>query len=228
MCENNYGVKGKHLDLTGKKFGRLTVLHRKEKENQKERAKWVCQCDCGNTTEVQTYFLTSGITKSCGCLQKDIVRARKQLKETDLTLLHKKLNMLEVIGFDGYKLICKCDCGNTIKLFPSRFLTGQTKSCGCLKASTSSKNMKKAAKSTIKDNTNIPKMLSHKPSKSNKTTGIKGVFRNKKGKYVASIGFQHKKIYLGTYSTLIEAKKAREEAEEKYFKPILEKYNKVD
>lgn len=54
-------------DLTGQKFGRLTVIERAE--NAKDgRAHWRCHCDCGNEVTVSSYHLTSGHTQSCGCL----------------------------------------------------------------------------------------------------------------------------------------------------------------
>ena len=56
----------RNIDLSRQAFGRLTVLRRSETS-----AKWVCQCECGNITEVTTSHLRSGHTKSCGCLQKE-------------------------------------------------------------------------------------------------------------------------------------------------------------
>lgn len=50
-------------DLTGRKFGRLTVI---ELATKKPR-KWKCICECGNYTIVSTSDLCSGHTKSCGC-----------------------------------------------------------------------------------------------------------------------------------------------------------------
>lgn len=61
----------KYIDLTGQKFGRLTVIKRDGK-NKKRQALWLCQCDCGNLARTTTYLLKSGKTKSCGCLQKEI------------------------------------------------------------------------------------------------------------------------------------------------------------
>lgn len=56
----------KKLDLTGQKFGKLTVLG--PAENIGSRTAWRCQCDCGRETVVKTGHLRSGHTKSCGCL----------------------------------------------------------------------------------------------------------------------------------------------------------------
>lgn len=55
----------KALDLTGKKFGRLTVIERVE--NRKGRWFYKCQCECGNITVVSGNALTQGHTRSCGC-----------------------------------------------------------------------------------------------------------------------------------------------------------------
>lgn len=65
-------------DLQGQTFGRLTVL---EKRNHidRRRVEWACQCECGSKTSVITHGLTSGGTKSCGCLQKE--KARKHMTE---------------------------------------------------------------------------------------------------------------------------------------------------
>lgn len=53
-------------DLSGNKFGMLTVLSKDHKGNDR---KWYykCQCDCGNITVVRSNALTSGNTQSCGC-----------------------------------------------------------------------------------------------------------------------------------------------------------------
>lgn len=60
----------KLIDLSGQRFGRLTVIERTEKES-KGQARWLCRCDCGNTAIVQSYDLRSGNTQSCGCQRKE-------------------------------------------------------------------------------------------------------------------------------------------------------------
>lgn len=56
-------------DITGQKFGRLTVL--KRVENIRTSAAWLCECDCGNKVTVSGVKLRSGHTQSCTCRQKD-------------------------------------------------------------------------------------------------------------------------------------------------------------
>ncbi len=55
----------KKLDLTGQRFGKLTVLT--PAENIGSRTAWLCRCDCGNETVVKTSRLRDGRTVSCGC-----------------------------------------------------------------------------------------------------------------------------------------------------------------
>lgn len=55
----------KALDLTGQKFGKLTAIKRLPSRNGKTY--WLCKCDCGNQTQVQTGHLRSGAIISCGC-----------------------------------------------------------------------------------------------------------------------------------------------------------------
>ena len=53
-------------DLTGQKFGKLTALVGIKREG-KSQVYWQCICDCGNTSEVDSWSLRKNRTKSCGC-----------------------------------------------------------------------------------------------------------------------------------------------------------------
>lgn len=57
------------LNLVNQKFGKLQVLKKALKRNNKTR--WLCQCACGKTCEVTTSQLRSGKTRSCGCLRRE-------------------------------------------------------------------------------------------------------------------------------------------------------------
>lgn len=64
----------KLIDLTGQKFGRLTVVKRIEdyvQPNGNRKTRWLCKCDCGNEIGLCATTLKTGNTKSCGCLKKD-------------------------------------------------------------------------------------------------------------------------------------------------------------
>lgn len=60
-------------DLTGKKFGRLTVLGLSEKKSGR-KSYWVCECDCGNKKLVRSDSLKRGQVQSCGCLKRNRTR----------------------------------------------------------------------------------------------------------------------------------------------------------
>lgn len=57
-------------DLTGMRFGRLTVSERAG-SNKQHRAIWKCVCDCGNVTFTVGSSMVNGSTKSCGCLHSE-------------------------------------------------------------------------------------------------------------------------------------------------------------
>lgn len=86
---------GNAIDITGQRFGRLTVLERAGSyricgESQTTLALWRCRCDCGTECVVLGQNLRRGQTRSCGCLRNDMLRERaarkKQLKMYGLTL----------------------------------------------------------------------------------------------------------------------------------------------
>lgn len=66
---------GKFKDLTGERFGRLIAISA-EKDTQGRRYVWNCKCDCGNFVKAKSADLTTGKKKSCGCIQKEILRNR--------------------------------------------------------------------------------------------------------------------------------------------------------
>ena len=59
------------IDLTGKRFGKLTVIERTQNDLS-YGSKWLCRCDCGNTVVVLSNNLRRGNTRSCGCLKLDL------------------------------------------------------------------------------------------------------------------------------------------------------------
>lgn len=62
--------KNTFQDLTGNRYGKLTVLERVKTD--KRGTMWKCKCDCGNTTIVSSMNLKRGNTSSCGCLIHEI------------------------------------------------------------------------------------------------------------------------------------------------------------
>jgi hypothetical protein len=62
------------IDLTKQRFGRLTVLSRRDNDSR-GRARWLCKCDCGNEKVILAHSLRRGTSRSCGCLMLEIVTA---------------------------------------------------------------------------------------------------------------------------------------------------------
>ena len=60
----------KAIDLTGQKFGRLTVLYRDPKKDKTRQARWICQCECGNIVYLPANELNANRYFSCGCLKE--------------------------------------------------------------------------------------------------------------------------------------------------------------
>jgi hypothetical protein len=67
----------KFVDLTGMKFGRLTVLRQSGycKNGKKKQSQWECICDCGKIVNKPVSSIKQGKTKSCGCLFGDVMKA---------------------------------------------------------------------------------------------------------------------------------------------------------
>lgn len=57
-------------DLTGEKFGRLTVIGLDESKNTR-KTYWICQCECGGIKSARSDSLLCGAIKSCGCMKKE-------------------------------------------------------------------------------------------------------------------------------------------------------------
>lgn len=94
------------VDLSGKRFSRLVVI---SLAHTKHGAHWICKCDCGNETIVRGYALTSGATKSCGCLQKENAKnmgkiggksASEKARQTIILQMDDNLSVLQ--SFHGF------------------------------------------------------------------------------------------------------------------------------
>lgn len=130
---------GNFIDLSGRKFRRLTVLYRVE--NKGKTVRYMCRCDCGTEKILPTTSLLGKVV-SCGCRQKE---ARYEKLEDLSGKRFGKLTVLSRTENKGTKTIwnCVCDCGNETKVSASNLKRGTTKSCGCYqKERTSESNYK--------------------------------------------------------------------------------------
>ena len=73
-------------DLTGQRFGRLTVI---EAAGMRHRCiQWKCRCECGNIVVIDGTSLRRGRSKSCGCLSKELFIERNTTHNMTGTPIH--------------------------------------------------------------------------------------------------------------------------------------------
>lgn len=127
----------KKLDVLGVKFGRLTIVNDKGFDTIGHSSVYECLCDCGNTKTVLYSNLQKGLTKSCGCYQKERnIEVRKLLRENLSGQVFNYLTVLEWVGKTKNNIgiwKCQCTCGKFIETRSTRLKAGDTKSCGCKK-----------------------------------------------------------------------------------------------
>lgn len=136
---------GALIDLTGQRFGRLTVIHRMPSGGHGSKARWWCKCDCGNEIEADGGLLRNGNIQSCGCYRKDLIR---ETKTKDM--VGQSFGSLTVLRRDDSKSkdgraywICRCECGNEVSVSGKNLRSGWTKSCGCKSREMAAEKMRK-------------------------------------------------------------------------------------
>lgn len=138
----------KRKELTGQKFGRLTIKGLADKSlwryslNEKiKEARWLCMCECGKETLATAFALERGKKVSCGCRRDEQKEAFKEYAKVKEILPGERFGRLTVVDFAGsFKLrseksvakwLCLCDCGKQISVIGSHLRSGNTQSCGC-------------------------------------------------------------------------------------------------
>lgn len=122
----------KRKDLSGERFGYLTVLGKAE-QLQGRYYTWLCRCDCGNEIIVSTKNLTSHVTTHCGCRAKELVNAHIQPKNRTGER-YGALTALRMVGKTekgAFLWECECECGNHITVPAKRLKNREIKDCGC-------------------------------------------------------------------------------------------------
>lgn len=127
------------VELSGQKFGTLTVIRRDETENK--RSRWICKCECGVVKSISLDALKK--QKSCGCKTKEIIsqfHSKRIIDKRfgDLTVLEK----VSKIGEQG-QYLCRCICGKEKVIRRSHLTSGATQDCGCRRFEKLSKIHKK-------------------------------------------------------------------------------------
>ena len=123
-------------DLTGQKIGRWTVMYATDKRTKNRQILYHCKCECGNEKDVNADTLRKGESKSCGCLNLELVRERLAgQNKIDLTgqRFGKLVAIYPIYNAEGKhtKWHCKCDCGNECDVDMGNLRSGKSQSCGC-------------------------------------------------------------------------------------------------
>lgn len=199
------------VDLRGRRFGKLVAV-RATDQRRSNSVVWECRCDCGNTVLRSAKVLKAGGSVSCGCA--------KQTNMADLS--GKRFGMLTAIRPTGKRKgrsvvwACRCDCGNEIEAPADMLVSGQRVSCGCKRSA----EIADVGKSLVVEGTK-PCVFNGK-ARADSSTGIRGVqFDRRNGMFYATLTFQGKRHWLGSFSSIQDAANARREAEEDIVDPWL-------
>lgn len=224
-------------DLSGVKFGKLTVIELygfQIKKSGERMVLWLCKCDCGNEKVVSREGLTSGKTKSCGCL-----RPKKVEKHEKRKLPHNTYNLTGEYGIgytikgeefyfdledyekikDYYWMFNKrgylYSVKNKKKIIFHRYILGITDSLIDVDHIYHKKfdNRKSELRIVNRSQNSMNRSL-----RSDNKSGVTGVCWNKFcDKWIAYICVNKKRINLGRFDDYNQAVKIRKEAEKKYF-----------
>jgi len=193
-------------NIIGQRFNRLVVIKDDGTRSAKGEIRWLCQCDCGNLYHALGYRLRNGRTKSCGCLNDEKKRERfKDLSgtETDnFKIINRAYSKNQRVWWN---CVCK-HCGNELIL--SNNDINHYASCGCLRG----------ASKDYMDSIRDPESLKSTKPTAKSTTGVRGVYFNKrKGNYQAFINVNKKPKYLGSSKDFRKAVALRREAEREFW-----------
>ena len=122
-------------DLTGMKYGRLTVLYM---DWSARPSKAICRCECGSIITVIASSLPYGKTQSCGCLQSERTSASNTKDWTSAVSPYGiKLIKQSYMNSHG-QWLWECQCGLCNQIFvalPAKIMNGHITSCGCRRQS---------------------------------------------------------------------------------------------
>lgn len=123
----------KLISEEGNRYGKLVVIKRigsKVYPSGQSKPIWLCQCDCGNTTETNAQSLRAGQVKSCGCARYDLDKDWVGTIQGKLTVVSRADDKITKKGYKAIRWNCECECGN-VKVLRSSALKNGSTSCGC-------------------------------------------------------------------------------------------------
>lgn len=130
----------RQIDLAGQRFGRLVAIERMSDGDH--RGKWLCKCDCGSETFVETGNLRRGNSTSCGCKRIESTTKIRPGMEFGRLIVVERFGSVRYKNKSTPKYLCKCACGTDTVVFGISLTSGSTRSCGCLLRESSKQNGK--------------------------------------------------------------------------------------
>lgn len=228
----------KYDDLTGMKFGKLTV--ESEPIIKCSRVFYLCRCDCGNTKMIRGDCIATGNTRSCGCMLRDGKNKPGYVGENEYSVdgdtVHVKLSNT------NEEMLCNLSDWESLKKYrwakgsAGYAKTTQWENGKCSNYTFHSLVMGKMDMLVV-DHINRNRLDNRRVNlrfvtpqvnvlnsriTSNNTSGVKGVSRIASiNRWRATIFVDKKEKNLGQFKTKEEAIAARREAEKKYYEPLL-------
>lgn len=201
--------------LTGKRFGKLTVIQRLENDKHGKTI-WLCECDCGESTKSGGSDLIRGKRISCGCLQRTHGLSHHRTHNI-FTQMKERCYNPENISYPWY--------GEQGIGVHQDWLDDYTKFYDWSISNGYADDLEidriDPAKNYNPENCrwvdSFTQARNRRPSTRN-TSGVVGVKWNKsRRKWEVSISANNERFYLGLYSDLAEASEVRKNAELKYW-----------
>jgi hypothetical protein len=115
---------GKINDITGQRFDKLVAIEY-IKNDRYGKAIWLFKCDCGDKIEKLSARVLAAKNNSCGCSQLKVTENQRFGKLVAICSNDKNFE----------RWICRCDCGIEKEISKYDLLSGKSKSCGCVRYS---------------------------------------------------------------------------------------------
>lgn len=224
-------------DLSKQVFGKLTVIEKVNNISKRKTSNhvyWKCLCKCGKEVIVRGASLTSGNTKSCGCIKKDYAQIRnKRFNNYDFSknycIGYTSKNEIFIFDKEDYEIVSKyCWRKKPDGYFDARDINNRNKRIMLHNVIMKQKFIDHKngllfdnRKENLRTTNNLPYSFKtynqmNKSIQKNNKSGVVGVYK-KGDKWVASISINKQQKHLGTFTNFEEAVIVRKDAERQYF-----------